>query len=264
MTGPSRGAAEESRAFRETLVRRERVLRMLADGPLDQRDLRDALGVSRSTAYKSLRELEERGLVRSAGDGTYQLTQYGSLVHRRHDEYAASVDRIRAARAVLDSLPDDLLLPLAFVERGHAVVASEHAPERPLDRLDAESSRSHDYRALSPIAVPRFLPGIHERVENGDLVAELLVEPGAVAYLREYDRLDEALATDGFDLLRADEPIEIGLLLSDDRKRASLFAYGSQGGVIGMLVSEAPEAYRWADRTYQRYRETATPVEPRS
>lgn len=263
MEGTSEGDGE-NRRIRELLARRERVLDALAPGPMDQRDLRDALDTSRSTVYKSLRELEDAGLVRRDDDGSYRLTQYGSLVHRRHSEYVAHVDGLQAARPVLEALPDDLLVPLDFVERGHVVAASTHAPERPLDRLDAEVHRTSDYRVLSPIAVPRFLPDIHERVERGELVVELLVEAGAVEYLREYDRLDEALRTEGFDLLRTDEPLEVGLFVCDDRELAALFAYGPQGGVRGMLLSDASAAYRWADRTYRRYRETAAPVEPGS
>jgi DNA-binding transcriptional ArsR family regulator len=228
MTGSAPDEPEGTGAFRETLARRERVLDALAAGPTDQRDLRDALDVSRSTAYKSLRELEDAGLVRQVEDGCYRLTQFGSLVHRCHAEYVARIGRLREARPVAEALPDDLLVPLAFVERGHRVVASSHAPER------------------------------------GDLVVELLVESGAVDYLREYDRLDEALATDGFDLLRIDEPLEFGLFVDDDRELAALFAYGPQGGVAGMLLSDALDAYRWADRTYRRYRETARSVEPSS
>ena len=264
MDGPSQGGSEGSRALRQILGRRERVLDALADGSRDQRDLRDALDVSRSTAYKALRELEDAGLVRQADDGRYGLTQYGSLVHRRHSEYVARTRRLAAARTVVEALPDDLLVPLSFVERGELVVATPHAPERPLERFRAESSQCHDYRVLSPIAVPRFLPTIHDRVERDDLVIELLVGSGAVEYLREYDRLDDALAEDGFDLLRTDESFEFGVLVCEDRELAALFAYGPQGGVAGMFLSDAPDAYRWADRTYRRYRETATPVEPRS
>jgi predicted transcriptional regulator len=263
MTGPEPDGGGSS-ALRETLARRERMLDTLATGPMAQRDLRDALDTSRSTAYKSLRELEDVGLVRQDEDGRYRLTQYGSLAHRRHSEYVARLGRIESARPVVEALPEDLLVPLAFAERGHAVVASPHAPERPLERLDEESNRSHHYRVLSPIAVPRFLPEIHGRVERGDLVAELLVESGAVDYLREYDRLDEALGTGGFSLLRTDDPLEFGVFVDDDREVAVLFAYGPQGGVVGMLLSDAPDAYRWADRTYRRYRESAVPVEPSS
>jgi predicted transcriptional regulator len=254
----------DTRRLREVLARRERLLAALGARPMDQRDLRDEVGISRSTAYKSLGELEDAGLVRQGGDGRYRLTQFGSLVHRRHSEYVARVGRLERARPVVEALPDDLLVPLSFLERGHTVVASPNAPERPLERLDAESERSHGYRVLSPIAVPRFLPGIHERVERGDLVAELLVGSGAVEYLRQYERFDEALLTDGFDLLRTDEPVEFGLFVRDDRELAALFAYGPQGSVVGMVLSDAPEAYRWADRTYRRYRESATPVEPRA
>jgi len=72
------------------LEKRARLLRMLADGPMDKPALRDALEVSRSTVYKALRELEELGLVHRVDDG-YALTQFGRLARRKHDEFRATV-----------------------------------------------------------------------------------------------------------------------------------------------------------------------------
>lgn len=238
--------------------RRADVLRALADGPLDQRDLREAVGVSRSTAYKALRELDEAGLVEEGTDGTYRLTQYGRLLRRRHDTYAAGMGRIDDARSVVDALPDDLLVPLAFVERGRVSRAEPYAPERPFGRLEALSAATSEFRCLSPIAVPRYLETIHERVAAGDLRAELLVESPAVDHLASHDSFDDVCTEPGATLLSVERELPFGLFLADDGETVALFSYGADGAVRGALESDAPAAYDWADRQYERFRADAT------
>ncbi|MEF8777864.1 MAG: winged helix-turn-helix domain-containing protein, partial [Natronomonas sp.] len=68
----------------DILRKRSLFLELLADTSLDQRDLRDELGVSRSTVYKALQELTDAGLV-TEYDGKYTLTGFGRLAWQRHD-----------------------------------------------------------------------------------------------------------------------------------------------------------------------------------
>jgi predicted transcriptional regulator len=240
--------------------RRGDVLTALADRPLDQRDLRDAVSVSRSTVYKALRELEAADLVREGDDGRYHLTQYGRLLRRRHDDYVARRDRLAAAAPVLNELPESLLLPLAFAERGRVYTADRYAPERPFAQMERVSEASDDYRCLSPIAVPRYMQQIHERVEDDGLDVELLVERPAVEPLRSYARFDDAVDDPHFSLQATDAQLPFGLLVTEDTEVACLFTYGDGGSLRGMLLSEAPEAYEWAVHQYDRFREDAETV----
>ena len=242
--------------------RRGDVLTALAGRPLDQRDLRDAVSVSRSTVYKALRELEEADLVRETDDGRYHLTQYGRLVRRRHDDYAAKRDRLAAASSVLNALPESLLVPLSFVERGRVYTADRYAPERPFAQLEAVTEASVDYRCLSPIAVTRYMDRIHGRVEAEGLDVELVVEDPAVEPLRSYDRFVDAIADPQFSLRAADRELPFGLLVTEDTGVACLFSYGESGSLRGMLVTEDPEAYDWAARQYERCRADSVAVDP--
>ena len=241
--------------------RRGDVLTALADRPLDQRDLRDTVSVSRSTVYKALRELEAADLVREGDDGRYRLTQYGRLVRRRHDDYEARRRRLEAAAPVLNALPESLLVPLSFVERGRVYTADRYAPERPFTQLEVVTGESDDYRCLSPIAVPRYMDRIHGQVEEDGLDVELLVERPAVEPLRSYDRFDDALADPRFSLRAIDRELPFGLVVTDDTDVACLFTYGEGGSLRGMLVTEDPTAYDWAGRQYERYRADSTGIE---
>lgn len=62
----------------DVVSRRADVLELMLEEPAFNRDLRSGLGVSRSTAYKALRELEELQLVARGKTGTSQRYWAGS------------------------------------------------------------------------------------------------------------------------------------------------------------------------------------------
>lgn len=243
------------------LEKRDGLLRLLADGPMDKPALRDALGVSRSTVYKALRELEELGLVHRVGDG-YALTQFGRLARRKHDEYRATLGRLCEARDVLAAVPDGCLLPVAFVERGRVVGATRHAPERPLGVYEPVAAESDRLRVVSSVAMPRYLPPAYERVvERGDLAVDLVVADAAFDYLASYDRFDDLLAADSFRAARTDREVPFGLTVFDDHA-AGLTAHNDAGSLRGLLLSDAPAAVAWGEQVFQRFREAAEEVKP--
>ena len=99
-------AGRDTAALADVLRKRAPLLEALADGPLTQRDVRDELGVSRSTVYSALRELESAGLVVGRPEG-YALTGLGRLAWRRRDCYLARLDRLTVADRLLASVPSD-------------------------------------------------------------------------------------------------------------------------------------------------------------
>lgn len=226
------------------------LLSALADGPKRQRTLREELDVARSTAYKGLRELTELGLVRETDDG-YALTASGRLAAQTHATYRERLERLTAARPVLASVPADAGVPPAFLEEATVVTADRHAPERPLSTFDSLADDADEIRSLSPAAVPRFMPDLHEAVEAG-YHRGIVVERPAVEALREsYDAFDEAVAA-GLEVHVLEEPLAFGLTVFDD-EGAALTTYDD--GVSGLFHSTADGAVAWARGTYERYRE---------
>ncbi len=241
------------------IAKRADLLRTLADGPLGQRDLRDELGVSRSTVYKALRELTDEGLV-VEGRGNYALTTSGRLLWRRHDDYRARLRRLDDARPLLESLPEEEAFPLALFERGAVALSKPHAPEEPLRRMEAIDPESDVLRCVSPVAVPRYLPQLRADLRDGtyDRVELVLVDDALDHLAATAEGFSETRGDDRCTLYSLSEALSFGLLLFED-ELAALFGYN--GGVVrGMAVSSAPEAVVWAERVYATYRAAAKPI----
>lgn len=247
--------AESVTELVDVVSRRAPVLGLLADGTREKRELRDRLGVSRSTAYKARRELEEAGLVRTDGDRV-ELTQFGRLAHRHYDAFVGGFQRVAAARPLLDAVPNDATVPLALVVRGQQVLVERHAPERPLARFEELTEAADRIQCLSPVAMPRYLPRIRERVTADDLALELVLESGAVERLDADEDFRAALETDCVAVYESETNLPYGLVLLDDAPVAFV-AYTEQGTVAGLVVSDDPDACAWAIAAYERYRDAA-------
>jgi len=237
-------------AIADLLRKRAPLLELLADAPRDQRDLRDELGVSRSTVYKSLKRLEEAGIVEER-DGVHALTGFGRAAWQRHDDYVARLRRLDAARRLLETLPDDRPFPPTLFERGRIAVPGRHAPERPLDRLSEVGEGADRLRVVSPSGMPRFLVDIHENVEAGDQTATLVLESDAIPRLRSgYDRFDAATGADGLDVRSVPDELPYALVLFD-KDELGLFGY-EDGILVGAVFSDDRDALSWGEKAFQR------------
>ena len=244
------GSNREIEAVVGLLRKRAPLLELLADAPRDQRDLRDELGVSRSTVYKSLQQLRDAGLVVER-DSAYALTGFGRLAWQRHDDYLARLRRLNAGGRLLETLPADQQFPLTLFERGRITVPGRHAPERPLDRLSELGSEADRLRVLSPSGMPRFLASIHENVEAGEQTARIVVESDAIPRLRSgYDRFGAAVDTEGFELRAVSNELPYALVLFNEAD-VGLFGY-EEGILVGAAFSDDPNALSWGERVFQR------------
>lgn len=241
----------------DTLRKRAPLLAQLADGPRDQRDLREALGVSRSTVYKSLKELEDAGLVVDDEEG-YALTEFGRLAWQRHDAYVARLRRLSDARPLLAAIPDDRQLPPSLFEHGRIVVSGRHAPERPLTRLEELGEAADHLRVASPAGMPRYLEALHENVAAGEQTVEMVVERDALGRLESgYDRFDAAVETEGLEVRAVDEELPFAVALFDE-DALGLFAY--EDVLVGAAFTDDDDALRWGRRTFERIRTRSEPV----
>ncbi|MCQ4331929.1 MarR family transcriptional regulator [Natronomonas sp. F2-12] len=254
----SNGDRGEIGTVADVLRKRAPLLELLADGPRNQRDLRDELGVSRSTVYKSLQELTEADLVTERAGG-YVLTGFGRLAWQRHDEYVARLHRLDTGRRVIETLPEDRQFPPSLFERGRIVVPGRHAPERPFDRLSEAGSRADRLRIVSPSGMPRLLADLHENVEADEQNATVVLEADAVSRLRSaYDRFAAAAAADGLELRRIDGELAFAVVLFDDEE-IGLFGYDT-GVLIGAVFAEDDDALAWGERVFDRSLERSVEV----
>jgi biotin operon repressor len=242
-------------AVADILRKRSSLLKLLADGPRNQRDLRDELGVSRSTVYKALQRLQETGLI-AEENGRYALTGFGRLAWQRHDDYIARLGRLDAGRRLIETLPDDRQLPPTLIEHGRIAVPGRHAPERPLDWLSDLGKEADNLRVLSPSGMPRFLGDVHENVEAGEQTATIVTESDAMARLKSnYERFEAAAAEEGLDLYRVSEELPYAIVLFDS-DTLGLFGY-EDGLLVGAAFTDCRDGLAWGERTFDRALERA-------
>ncbi|MES3517476.1 MAG: ArsR family transcriptional regulator [Natronomonas sp.] len=240
---------EDIGTLSSVLEKRSELLRTLAEGPRTQRALRDELGVSRSTVYKSLRELEAEGLV-AEGTDRYRLTPFGRLAWRRHNDYRVRLARLDRTRELLSAIPESLRLPLSLFEQGRIVFPTRSNPERPLNRMSELGERADRLRCVSPAGIPRYLSNIHDRVEADEQTATLVVEPDALHQLEAgYDEFEAATAADGLRIRVVEERLSTGVVLFDD-DAVGLFVYEG-GALIGSVFGSTPGAVAWGESLFK-------------
>jgi predicted transcriptional regulator len=243
----------------DVLAKRNALLTTLADGPTDQPALRAELGVSRSTVYKSLKELEDFGLVEKRDEG-YGLTGFGRLAWQRHDAYLGRLERLTDAELLLDGLPADRQYPPSLFEHGHIVAPGRNAPERPLERMETMAGAADRLRCLSPAGMPRYLETTHERVASTDQTVVLIIESAALSRLADsYGRFEEAITEPGLIVHTAEEVLPFAVMLFDD-ETIGLFAY-DEGSLLGAAFSSDPDAVRWGETLFERALERSERVE---
>lgn len=253
------GAEVDVGAVADTLRKRAPILELLADGPQDQRDIRDELGVSRSTVYKSLQDLSSLDLVVER-DGTYALTGFGRLAWQRYDEYVARLRRLAAGRRLIETLPDARRFPQSIFERGRIAVPGRHAPERPLDLLSELGSCADHLRVVSPSGMPRFMADLHDNVAEGDQTATIVAEADAVSRLRSgYERFEEAVELEGLGFRRIDEQLPYALVVFDN-EAVGLFGY-EEGVLVGASFSADDDALSWAAGVFERALDRSAPID---
>jgi predicted transcriptional regulator len=247
-----------------TVVKRADVLEHLADGVTDKRDLRDDLGVSRSTVYKAVRDLEEHGLVEQ-NDGGVRLTLGGRLLVDRYRSFAGTAADLCRQQPVLSALPPDAPMTADLVEGAETVRAEPHVPHRPLDYVEDLVRAADGVTGLAPVAIRRYVTLFRDRLTSGELTAELVVERPALEHTWEVhpSAFAESLETGGYAVWRTDESLPFGLLLTEgDREEVAVVVYDEAGRPVGVVANDAPAAFDWGRGVFEQYRDGATRVDP--
>lgn len=235
-------------------------------GPVDQRTVAEGVDASRRTVKRTLDALEERGwVVETTVNGEYRISALGELVL---DAYLDVVDRLSVADRLgpfLERIPADALDidPLAFAD-AEVVVREEGKPYAPMDRvLEIRRDASH-IREVADIVQADSAQQLRERVESGELEAEVVLEAGVLDAVADHDgyaaEFEAALASDGatFYVFEGEVPFVFGLM-----DETVLLGVTDDMGVPGAtVVSDRPEIRAWAVDRFESYRDRATELTP--
>jgi len=240
--------------LRETVRKRDDVLASVRESPAQKPTLVDRLDISRSTVDRAIDSLLDAGLVRRV-DGSYSLTPQGRLMLEAHDEYVAATETFADAAPLLDSLPTDAEVPRSLFERGTIKIADPHAPESAITGAVEELQSSDRLLVFSPVVKSNYVRLVHQEMADRDLEAELILERSASSSLRSLAGVSGAveglLDADQFSLSQteADLPLMLYLLLGGERDVVGITVH-EDGGIVGSVTSDDPEAVAWGRETF--------------
>ena len=252
---------DESRKL-DVLTSRVGILERLSEAPAYKRDLVDELDHSRSTINRAIGELEEVDLVERRDEGI-AATAAGRLALKRLGAFRSELDDIVDAEAVIAPLPFDSAVDTDVVTGSEALLATDPAPYRPLERFHDALADAERYRSLLPaLDDPRHVRLLYEHVVTAGRPAELVVDPDLFDALRsEFPQRMAAMAeTDGFRVLVGDVPrFALGLVDVGPASGATVFVvvFNESGAVHGVLANRTASAIEWAEERYEAVRADA-------
>lgn len=266
----SAGALEDV-AYLTRSNTRVAVLGALVDGPYTMRDLREAVGASRSTVSRTVSEFEDRNWVTRTEDGEYTATVQGRHVVTQLDPFLASMAVIRDLGDALEAVPPDELEvgpgddPLGLRAFADATVyrSSRMEPDKVFEPWIRRLQSSETLRILGGAGLTEQGNAvIHEEVVSGRL------ETTAVCSAPLVDQMlnpEQGHATPAQIQARHEAGGRLYRYPGDVPCNVSLFDEGvivsSQPAAVA-LETENDTARAWAEATFQRYLEASTLVEP--
>lgn len=251
--------------FLANSTNRMHLLEALADGTASRRDLQEATGVPRSTAARVLTDAEARDWVRSEGS-RYWLTPRGEAVLAAFRDCLAATEGIRHLGPAIEWLPTPAWeLGFHCFREAEVTTPTEANPTAHLDRAMDYLRDCESYRGLTQNSLPAYMQTLHDRVVEGALDFEGVIEANFIDVLRT-DPQRAALWRDIAEwmwLYTGRVPLNMHIV---DGTILLWLCGENQAGddvlVKGLLESTHPDVVSWAESLYEEHRADAEPLDP--
>lgn len=244
---------------------RVQVLDTLTDGSATRRELQEETGVARSTAARVLDEAEARGWVGSEGS-RYRITPMGAVMVSEFCSHLETTEGIHHLGKAIDWLPEPAHeLDYSYFRDADVTTPSESNPTAAFDRGMELIRAADEYRGLTQNSLPEYMKTICDRVRQGHLDFQGVIEARFVDVLRD----DPDRAAHWHDVAHGmwlyDGRIPINMHVVDGTALIWLCdenQHGEDVVVKGLLESDHPAVVSWAESLYEEYRAEAEPLNP--
>lgn len=237
-------------------LRRESVLRALADGPVEREDVEEAAGVSESTAYRLMGSLVERGIAEKVGEGSdaYALTPVGEAVLDETDRFRETVGRLSCMDSIVSSVRGtDVEFDPSLFKHGIVTVSDEGQPYAPARRLTDLVGSTDGMRLLAVSAASTIFFGGAGSPASVETEVEVVC-PETVAETCVEKMSREEVEKNLTIRVHDDPPLTVALF----DERVAVGAHDSESGTLDVLVDTGSrDAYGWGEGVYERYRTRA-------
>jgi predicted transcriptional regulator len=233
---------------------RRRLMDAFLDGSLETSDIEEIAGVSSSTAHRIKNKLVGKGMVEESERGVYDLTRTGEAIAHELESFCDSVENIRKLRPVLESTRDrGVSFDPSLFDGGVITTASQERPYEPARRFmdifrETDELRLVVVSTATPIFSEEKQRMIAEGKETEVVCPESVVEVSIETVPHDIiDGLIENLT------LRVHDDLPFSVALFDDR--VGVAGHADDGTIKVFADTDDDEAYAWAERVYERYRE---------
>lgn len=238
---------EPSTELLDVLCKRSPLLKLIGDDVTDKRTLEDALGCSRSTLNRGIRELESNGLI-ECSPGDLELTLAGEVAFRAFSDVW---EPLAEAVPLFEHLDDAPFAP-AVLQGGSVVQSSMAEPDAPVEALASRLDSAEHVRATVPTRDSSFAHAMAERIESIETAEFLVPEAVLEASCETCDlAFDLDALTAACSIQKIDERPPYSVVVTDD-EHVWLGIYDAQGKFVGAILNDRPAAVEWATETHRR------------
>lgn len=245
-----------------TLLEQTPVLEAIREERLGRRDLQERFDVSRTTAYRTTVDLEERGLIERTDD-VYRLTPHGVAVAAAGRRYAEGLAAAERLRPLLDSMAHPLFVRSLHLFADAEVLTPD--PEEPfglVEQLMDRLASADRYRCLvNTIGPARWFDIAADRAEIGVDMQAVFTRAGLAQI--DDDAAERVATALRLPTCRAfvGEAVPFSLNTFDDA--VVVVGEDERTGIPNACaVTEREEAWEWAESIFRRYRRAGDPVDP--
>ena len=253
---------DQGRGFLDTAYQRAEYLDCLAAEPHTKDEIESALGDSRSTVDRAIRELEHWELVHRTVD-TYELTLAGVLVldeiHRLRSRFRSLSKSAPALRA----MPTTAGLVGSVFEAATVTLPGDDVVRGPVDEHSRLLDRATSVRTIGSVVLPQLIETYHRRIVTDGMTADVVVSAPVVERLVSGypDRVVEGLRTNRCQIRQISHEYSFGSVIANTPAgpRLGVLLYGDTE-IIGFIETSAAPAIRWAESRFDRVWAAATPI----
>lgn len=248
----------------KALLQRETVLRVLADGAAAQSEVSEAVDASRPTVSRAVGTFEDLGVARRTENG-YELTEFGSKLLARHDEYVEDVVELCQVATAVSAFPERLSFDAPIFDDPEVFFSQPRAPDSASYPHKGTIEQATRVRSALARVFSIFMRSHLEQMRDRGQRLELVVRPELAETLRTTysESLEGMVETGQLTLYETSRriPFTTTVVEAPETSYAILFVH-SEGKVVGSLRNDDPAAVEWACSHLDWYVEAATEVTP--
>ena len=249
-------------AMRNTLRKRNRVLKSLSESPQSKSELTNNIDVSRSTIERAIRTLQKLGCIRKESRKFY-ITTSGKVALDTYQDYVVATDDLTEIHEAINSLPDDIPIDSNFINGASKNIADPQVPGTALKESNELLHSATKLTGLAPLSLPSYPDLLQSKIQENGLEVELIIEQNVLDSL--YQVRGEAFADfvehENTDLSATNDslPCAIWVMETPEGEYAGITIY-NHGGVQAVLINDTKDAIHWARSVYDEYLMNSTKI----